>query len=227
MEIYIGLEGPFRMNFGNGWGTYRAVIIDSNQAHQFDGTRGWHAMMMIDPAADIARSLRKTILWGDTFRELNIHSLDSFIKVFLELKDKALPCKEVEHIFADVLRTISGNEIEEKPLNRRIVEIVALLRGLPEKRLAAGELARSTGISESRLAHVFKEETGITVRRYILWLRLMEAVKLIFSGVSYTEAAHETGFADSAHLSRTYKRMTGLTLSGVLSGSKSVRVISM
>ena len=29
-------------------------------------------------------------------------------------------------------------------------------------------------------------------------------------GGSWTEAAHEAGFADSAHLSRTFKRMFGM-----------------
>jgi AraC-like DNA-binding protein len=30
-------------------------------------------------------------------------------------------------------------------------------------------------------------------------------------GMSWTQAAHLAGFADSAHLNRTYKRMFGIT----------------
>ena len=30
------------------------------------------------------------------------------------------------------------------------------------------------------------------------------------SGVSWTDAAHEAGFADSSHLTRTFKRMFGI-----------------
>lgn len=51
---------------------------------------------------------------------------------------------------------------------------------------------------------LFKEETGVPVRQFLLWLRLNDAVKLIINGTSYTDAAYEAGFADAAHLTRTY-----------------------
>jgi len=43
-----------------------------------------------------------------------------------------------------------------------------------------------------------------------LWLRLMRAVERFAAGASLTDAAHEAGFADSAHLSRTFRRMFGI-----------------
>jgi len=36
------------------------------------------------------------------------------------------------------------------------------------------------------------------------------AVTSAFQGRSWTEAAHEAGFADAAHLTRTCRRMIGL-----------------
>ncbi len=73
---------------------------------------------------------------------------------------------------------------------------------------------------------LFKKETGIPLGPFLLWLRLMEAVKHIFQGMTFTDAASETGFADSAHLSRTYKSMTGLNLSDLLNRSPSIRIIT-
>lgn len=43
-----------------------------------------------------------------------------------------------------------------------------------------------------------------------LWLRLQRAVELFAAGTPLTEAAHAAGFADSAHLSRTFRRMFGI-----------------
>ena len=54
------------------------------------------------------------------------------------------------------------------------------------------------------------EETGLPFRTYVLWLRVVRAVDAHTKGASLTEAAQEAGFADSAHLSRTFKRMFGL-----------------
>jgi AraC-like DNA-binding protein len=58
-------------------------------------------------------------------------------------------------------------------------------------------------------------ETGVSFRAYLLWLRLECALAAYVRGTSLTDAAHAGGFADSAHLSRTFKRMFGITPASV------------
>jgi len=48
-------------------------------------------------------------------------------------------------------------------------------------------------------------------RPYILWLRLQRAAGDMTDGASVTSAAHRAGFSDSAHLTRTFRRMLGAT----------------
>ena len=59
--------------------------------------------------------------------------------------------------------------------------------------------------------HVFTESVGIPLRRYLSWLRVQRAVRLIVAGASATEAAHIAGFADASHLTRTFRRTLGQT----------------
>jgi len=77
------------------------------------------------------------------------------------------------------------------------------------------ELATAVGLSPSRLAHLFRAQTGLPVRRYLLWLRLGDALQQLAHGVSLTTAAHAAGFADSAHFSRTFRAMLGITPSAL------------
>jgi AraC-like DNA-binding protein len=70
--------------------------------------------------------------------------------------------------------------------------------------------AAAVHLSHSRARHLFVEHTGLPFKTYVLWLRLQRAVTLYASGSSLTEAAHQSGFADSAHLSRTFRRTFGL-----------------
>lgn len=49
-----------------------------------------------------------------------------------------------------------------------------------------------------------------SLRSYLLWLRINVAIEAAIAGASWTQAAHKAGFADSAHLSRTHKRMFGI-----------------
>lgn len=76
--------------------------------------------------------------------------------------------------------------------------------------ITLAELARAVHRSPSRLAHRFREATGVPVRRYILWRRLRAAAESAMRGASLTKAAHAAGFADSAHLSRTFRSMFGM-----------------
>ncbi|MBU8813699.1 AraC family transcriptional regulator [Mycolicibacterium goodii] len=88
------------------------------------------------------------------------------------------------------------------------------LRRLPNL-VAAGplsgtELAAQVGLSVSRLTHLFTDQVGIPLRRYVLWSRLRLAVMRVQAGDDLTSAAHGAGFADSAHLTRTTRDMFGL-----------------
>lgn len=73
-----------------------------------------------------------------------------------------------------------------------------------------GLAAKVAGLSEGRFRHLFVEETGVAFRPYLLWTRLNHALALASSGVSLTEAAYAANFADSAHLTRTCRRMFGV-----------------
>jgi AraC-like DNA-binding protein len=72
------------------------------------------------------------------------------------------------------------------------------------------EVAAAVGVSVSRLTHLFTEQVGIPLRRYVLWLRLRMAITEVLGGADLTDAAHSAGFADSAHLTRTCRDMFGL-----------------
>ncbi len=65
-------------------------------------------------------------------------------------------------------------------------------------------------LSPSRFRHLFIKEVGLAFRPYVLWLRLGRAVEAFAAGETLTAAAYRAGFADSAHLSRTFRRMYGI-----------------
>ena len=66
-------------------------------------------------------------------------------------------------------------------------------------------------MSQSRLQHLFRDQVGVPIRRYLLWHRYLTALSLLADGASVTRAARAAGFADSAHLTRTAVRMNGFT----------------
>lgn len=88
------------------------------------------------------------------------------------------------------------------------------MRLLEEKSLqvtSANEIAEQVGLSPSRFLHLFKAQMAISYRRYQLWLKLMASIDELLLSNSITEVAHDFGFADSAHYSRTFKECFGFT----------------
>ncbi|MBV6491047.1 MAG: hypothetical protein CNCCGFBP_01578 [Fimbriimonadaceae bacterium] len=76
-------------------------------------------------------------------------------------------------------------------------------------------VASALGLAESSLSHVLKREVGIPYRRLVLWQRLIAAARELRLGADLTTAAHAAGFADLAHLSRTFTAMFGIVPSEV------------
>lgn len=71
-------------------------------------------------------------------------------------------------------------------------------------------------LSESRLSHLFKEEVGISIKRYLVWSRLKRtAYTFINEDRTLYEAALEAGFYDQAHMSNAFKQLLGLRPSAV------------
>lgn len=70
--------------------------------------------------------------------------------------------------------------------------------------LRANDAAKAVGLSPSRFMHWFAEVSGLSFRAYVRWLRLQRAVRVLADGSTLTAAAHLAGFADSAHLTRTF-----------------------
>jgi AraC-like DNA-binding protein len=72
-------------------------------------------------------------------------------------------------------------------------------------------LSGMSGLSPTRFMHVFTESVGVPLRPYILWLRLQRACCDLMAGHTVTESAHNAGFSDAAHLTRTFRRMLGVS----------------
>ncbi|NQX46577.1 helix-turn-helix transcriptional regulator [Paenibacillus tritici] len=58
---------------------------------------------------------------------------------------------------------------------------------------------RQFGLSNSRLSHLFKENTGISLSGYMVLHKLQKATYLIFEGLSITDAAMAAGFDSPSH----------------------------
>lgn len=77
--------------------------------------------------------------------------------------------------------------------------------------------AARAGLSSSRLTHLMSESLGPSPVAYRGWFKLRRALRAaLVARLDLTRAAHEAGFADSAHLTRTTKHTMGVAPAAML-----------
>jgi AraC-like DNA-binding protein len=80
-----------------------------------------------------------------------------------------------------------------------------------DERLLLNELATKAGLSVWRFCAVFRQQAGISPRRYIWRQRMQKAQSLLAGGESAASAALLAGFYDQSHLCRHFRNACGMT----------------
>ena len=93
----------------------------------------------------------------------------------------------------------------------RIERALAAVDASLSDKVAARAVADTANLSLSQLQRLLVSQVGLPVRRLVLWRRLRRAMASILAGDPVTSAAHNAGFADSAHFSRSLKKLFGVT----------------
>jgi CheY-like chemotaxis protein/AraC-like DNA-binding protein len=76
--------------------------------------------------------------------------------------------------------------------------------------LTVDAIAEITDISPSHLAHLFRSETGMSVKDYLTRVRVAVAQDLLAGSAAKLESvAMRVGFVDTSHLAHVFQRITG------------------
>ena len=93
----------------------------------------------------------------------------------------------------------------------RVGQVTAFMHGHLGDRVDHAALERVSGLSTSRLQAVFREVTGYPPLDYLRRLRVEEARRLLADDrLSVKEIAARTGFRDTSHFSKVFRRVDGL-----------------
>jgi len=119
---------------------------------------------------------------------------------------------------AGVLLTLLAEPVPARPPgslvrhHARVEQVTAHMRAQLAHHLDHGVLERVSGLSPSRLQAIFREVTGYPPLDYLRRLRVEEARRLLADArLSVKEVAARTGFRDTSHFSKVFRRIDGLS----------------
>lgn len=127
------------------------------------------------------------------------------------------PAQATVHL-AGVLLALLAEPRKARPGDTSLrdqTRVSAMVRFMTEnlaRRVDHPMLERASGLSPSRLQALFREVTGYPPLDYLRRLRVEEARRLLAdSRLSVKEVAARTGFRDTSHFSKVFRRVDGLS----------------
>ncbi|GHO90577.1 AraC family transcriptional regulator [Reticulibacter mediterranei] len=129
----------------------------------------------------------------------------------------AVYVQELAHAFAaHLLRRYAGWESQDFSHDRHLSsvsmrQVTDYIYDHLSDKLSLSALSGLVGMSPYYFARQFKQTTGKSPHQYILSLRIEQAKQQILRGASLAQITERLGFADQSHLSRAFKRVTGLS----------------
>ena len=130
--------------------------------------------------------------------------------------DQPMNCMQAGTAFEALLSTLGASALApEPPYDPRIAKVLHLIMQNALDELSLPGLAGEVELSPSRLRALFQQQLGCAPMPYIRWAKTWQAIRIWRKGMSFTEAAHQAGFYDLAHIDHALKELFGMNPSSM------------
>lgn len=127
-------------------------------------------------------------------------------------------CKRMTEIFEYRKRSLYDFaklvvEEREKRANSRYTEqCKEYIRKYYHQKICIPDIAEALGVSESHLSRIFKKETGESIQKYSMHMRIERAENLLkYSEASLTEISEDLCFSSQSHFGKVFKVYKNMT----------------
>jgi len=210
IQIALAMDAGFLMHHGAaGWREHHGAIVMPHRPHQFDGCGRGVAQLFVEPETAHGRALLERYGTSD-IADLTRDRVEALVGPLRTAYSARTANEALVAMAQRTIAALAGPVPSSNSVDPRISRVIAWVRQRLDSSMSLKDAAGVANLSPSRFRHLFVAQTGVSFRAYVLWARVETAVAAAMSGQSWTAAAQEAGFADSAHLSRTCRRMFGI-----------------
>jgi AraC-like DNA-binding protein len=215
LHFVLPIDGELRVRGSSlgRWWTAAGVLTAPDAPHAIDSRGAEVLIVFLDAESDAGATFRP-VLAGCPLRLLSARERSSLVR---DVVPRAILSSGAEGWVRNAARALGlPFPASQRPIHPRVRRLLRMLHssGIDDA-TSLEALAGSVGLSPSRLMHVFTESLGIPLRPYLAWLRVQRAAISIVGGSPLGDAAHKAGFADAAHMTRTFRRMLGVAPSAL------------
>lgn len=221
IQLFLGLEDEVKVNIRGRSVKGSCVIVGNGVPHAFFANKKPHLSILFEPVRNAAVQIESKMDGSDyiAFGNAETENIISTAKGLSEQFSGQLYEKLIDEIYS-----LLGIEAKEKVYDERIAELLERIENCDCCDHSISHFASTVCLSDSRLSHLFKEQTGMTLKGYISLHRMERAFSLLLSGESITDAAMKAGFDSPSHFAATVKKMMGMPARLSLKDSEFLKV---
>ena len=196
----------------------QAALVPPHVPRRLDVDGGGLLSLNLDPAS-AAYSALSAGLGTQSIRPIHADCFGPLREAFEGALHGQLSQARLQALSVDMVQAVCGMPTPVFQMDRRIEAVLRRLRQASGK-VPLSELATTACLSPDRLTHLFREQTGLSIKRYLVWAKIRRSVQQMNQGRPLTDIAHDCGFSDSAHMSHTYQQHFGLPPSFLADASR-------
>lgn len=198
LHVFVGNE-PLRMD---GVRPGSLIILEQNVVHRRpEGSIAF--FLFVDPTSSFAAVLRDEYLKGE-----DVYS--SYEPGISSVPDEQSIRQYIAGKFGD------SCFVRREDIDQRIRAILEDIDDHKYLDAHVTDVAKKNNYSASYLTHLFKSETGVSLKGYLLLRRFEYVWQKISEGGKMTSAILDAGFASPSHFSDTCRKLTGISATDVL-----------
>jgi AraC-like DNA-binding protein len=203
LHFVLCYDGELTVTSARGTERAAGVLTAPDVEHAIDASGREVLLVFLDPESDVGAALARRL--GGSVRLLD----GTACRPLLHDADPMSLMRDGGDAWARAaVDSLGAEPLPPRRMHPRVRKVLRMLRE-PTAETGLDALARAVDLSPDRLLHVFTASIGIPLRPYLAWLRLQRAAAAVAADVPLAKAAHAAGFADAAHMTRTFRRMLG------------------
>ncbi|WP_052444455.1 AraC family transcriptional regulator [Flammeovirga sp. OC4] len=211
IQIGFVISGNYKLYINDIEYRHNNFIIHSNVPHKHTSDDGALLCILVDPTTDLGNTLVNN--YPAPYQPLSVSKEELNC-----LQDKLNSNQEIDDLEMKIFRLLKITPVR-RTMDKRIFQLIEKMNHLNTNDIDFDSLIETIPLSKSRIRFLFKQQTGLSIQRYILWLRIKKAIYQIMQNKSLSEAAYIAGFADYSHLSRVVRQVSGMTMKVLLKNS--------
>ena len=207
-HLIIAINGNLKCVIENESIETKMICIASDVSHTAYMDQGQMVTFVIDETSNYSKTLEKLYLKGSKYSIINDELM--YRKICDVWNNNKNDLKKLDdEILKLCLLESSHKNID--PRAKEVLDILEDIETIPNNIMDI--LSEKLNLSKSRVSHIFKENMGISIKRYLVLEKMKKCYEYFKTTGSITNASINAGFYSSSHFATTCKKMFGISFS--------------